>query len=153
MNATLAPLLDYWQQRNSREKLILLLGGAVLAIALIYALLIEPVATSRTRLEKSLPALRADMARFQRDLAQATGKTQATSKPDMASLLASAGLPASALKQQGDKQASLQAQGMAWPALTKLLADAQAQGWSLKQLQVRGGEASGMVDATVEWQR
>lgn len=153
MNATLAPLLDYWQQRNSREKLILLLGGAVLAIALIYALLIEPVATSRARLEKSLPALRADMARFQRDLAQATGKTQTTSKPDMAALLASAGLPASALKLQGDKQASLQAQGMAWPALTKLLADAQAQGWSLKQLQVRGSEANGMVDASVEWQR
>ncbi|PHV12150.1 type II secretion system protein GspM [Chitinimonas sp. BJB300] len=152
MNAALSPLIEYWKQRNSREQLILLFGAGILLLALLYSVVIYPIATDRARLEKSLPALRADTARFGRDLALATGKNSGQ-KTDLAGLATAAGLPKDALRLNGSKQASLHAKATAWPTITKLLADAQTQGWALKMLQVNSPDGDATVDVDVEWQR
>lgn len=153
MNSTLTSLLDYWKQRNSRERAILAVGATVLLLALLYTLLIEPVARERARLEKSLPTLRADVARFGRDLALASGKGSVSSKPDLIALAVAAGLPAGAAQMNAGKQGSLHVQAATWPMVSRLLADAQAQGWALTKLQVRSPDGGTNVDADAEWQR
>ncbi len=153
MNAAFSPLMEYWKQRNSREQAILLLGAAILLFALVYSLLIDPIATDRARLEKNLPTLRADTARFARDLALATGKGNSSQKADLPGLATAAGLPNDAVRLNGAKQATMHAKAADWPLITKLLADAETQGWTLKKLQVNSPDGDTAVDVDVEWQR
>jgi type II secretory pathway component PulM len=70
MTHAFAPIQAYWQQRNARERTLLTACAVVVGLAAIY-LIAEPIARDRARLQRSLPALRADAARFARDLAQA----------------------------------------------------------------------------------
>lgn len=64
-------LRNFWSQRAPRERLILAGAGAVLALALIYLLLIEPAATGIPRLERSLPATRTQAVHLEQLLAEA----------------------------------------------------------------------------------
>jgi general secretion pathway protein M len=50
--------LEFWQQRNSRERAILSVGAGLLALALLYGLAWLPVSNERKRLAASLPELR-----------------------------------------------------------------------------------------------
>jgi len=154
MNAALLPLQAYWKQRNRRERAILKVGGAVLLIALVYGLLIDPVNSQCERLQRSLPALRADVARFERDILAARGQSTVQNN-DLAMLAAAAGLgPQQAkLNRINDKQQALHASVAPWSALTTLLGSARSQGWQLAKLSVRAGAEPGMVDADLEWTR
>lgn len=58
-------LLRFWSERAPREKMILGTGGAVVVAALFYLLLIEPARSGIERLERGLPATRAQAARLQ----------------------------------------------------------------------------------------
>jgi general secretion pathway protein M len=58
-------LRQFWAERAPRERSILAAGGALLALVLVYWLLIEPAWTGITRLERSLPQLRANAAELE----------------------------------------------------------------------------------------
>ncbi len=51
-------LLSFWSQRAPRERLMIAAAAAVVGLALIYAVLIEPAATGIRRLERGLPVAR-----------------------------------------------------------------------------------------------
>ncbi len=65
LNVYKESLAGFWQQRDTRERTMLALAGAVIAAALIYAVLIEPALSGRAQLEKSLPSLRLQAAEMQ----------------------------------------------------------------------------------------
>lgn len=58
-------LVQFWSERAPREKALLAGGGAIAAIAVLYLLAIEPAATGIARLERGLPAMRAQAARME----------------------------------------------------------------------------------------
>lgn len=63
-------LRDFWSQRAPRERLALSAAAAVLLLAVVYLLLIEPAATGIPRLERSLPAARTQAEQLDRLLAE-----------------------------------------------------------------------------------
>jgi general secretion pathway protein M len=63
-------LKQFWAERAPRERAILLAGGLLLAIVILYLLLIEPAWTGISRLEKSLPQQRANAAELEALLAE-----------------------------------------------------------------------------------
>lgn len=58
-------LLQFWNERNARERATLAAGGIVTLLAIAYLLLIEPARAGITRLERGLPALRAQVAQLE----------------------------------------------------------------------------------------
>lgn len=58
-------LLEFWAARDVRERRMLAAGAAVIALALIHTLLVDPALTGRARLEKDLPELRQQAAQLQ----------------------------------------------------------------------------------------
>lgn len=153
MNTYLVRARDYWAQRNPRERLVLAGGTVIVAIALLYGFLLAPVQQERSRLAEALPALKANAARFARDLAQASGKTQSANMPELPGLAAAAGLPAEAIQMNPPSRAMLHAQGVSWHAVTRLLADAQLRGWQLKSLQVKAADGGTAVNVDAEWRQ
>jgi len=154
MNKHLAPLLAFWKQRAPRERAILAAGLAVLIFALLYSLIIAPVAKQRKHLEQTLPLLRAEAARFARDVASVKGQVNTASPADMALLVQSAGLPDAAHVASPDsKHASLDGKGLPWANVTQLLADARSQGWTLTRFIVKSPDGGAMVDVNAEWTR
>jgi len=66
-------LRNFWSQRAPRERLALSAAVAVLLLAAMYLLLVEPAATGIPRLERSLPAARAQAEQLDRLLAEVAG--------------------------------------------------------------------------------
>jgi len=155
MNAALAPLHQFWSQRQPRERTALLAGGAVLAVALLYGLVVAPIAKDRARLATALPQLRADSARFARDLAQAKGiSAPAAGAVDFKALAQGAGLPASTTIATPDsKHASASGKGILWTSVAQLLADTRSQGWTLSRFSVHTNDGGNTVDLDAEWTR
>lgn len=63
--------MNLWQQREPRERRLIALAAGVIAAALVYLLLVEPAATGIARLQRSLPAERAQVAALDGVLAEA----------------------------------------------------------------------------------
>ena len=63
-------LRDFWQQRNPRERSVLIAAGLLIASALFYTLIWEPISKERTRLSKSLPQLRKTAAEVEAGAAE-----------------------------------------------------------------------------------
>jgi general secretion pathway protein M len=63
-------LRSFWSQRAPRERVALGAAAAVLLLAIVYLLLIEPAATGIPRLERSLPAARTQAEQLDRLLAE-----------------------------------------------------------------------------------
>lgn len=110
-------LLRFWSERAPREKAILAGGGLVLAAALIYLLLIDPAWTGIRRLERGLPAARAQAAQLQSLLAEAgalkarpqiAAVSAAEARATLEKSLAAAGLKATRIQplSEGDLQLS-----------------------------------------------
>jgi general secretion pathway protein M len=154
MTHAFAPIQAYWQQRNARERTLLTACAVVVGLAAIY-LIAEPIARDRARLQRSLPALRADAARFARDLAQAKGLGASSAPADIAALAGAAGLPPDQahITSSDAKHGKLSGQNLPWPAVTRLLADARAQGWTLARLAARPKDNPATVDVDAEWTR
>lgn len=64
-------LRQFWSQRAPRERATLAAGAVVVLTAIFYFLLIEPAWTGITRLERSLPAARAQAAQLDSLLGEA----------------------------------------------------------------------------------
>lgn len=99
-----------WDERNPREKLLLICGGSLLALFLIYRVLWAPAAAGREQLQSMLPQMQAQLAHMTQQAAEArtlqTGALSAT--PSGSALLD--GLKAS-LAQQGLQNAQLASVG------------------------------------------
>ncbi len=54
--------LAYWQQRNARERRMLIISFLVVAAAIVYSLLIDPALSGRADLQKQIPQLRQQVA-------------------------------------------------------------------------------------------
>lgn len=147
-----ASLAQYWQQRNARERMALVACGGVVLLAILYSLLIDPVAKERARLERSLPNLRADAARFARDVNLAKGVSATGGSADIATLATSAGLDAKAAQVSSSdaKHSKLTGQALPWANVTHLLSDARAQGWTLAHLSAHSNDGI-TVDVDAEW--
>lgn len=58
-------VLQRWTSLTSRERLTVLAGAAIVALALLYLIAIEPAWRTRSRLTADLPRLRADAAQVE----------------------------------------------------------------------------------------
>ena len=61
----------YWLARTAQERKFLLVGGAVVALAIFYLVLLEPALNGRDQLRRSLPELRQQAAQLQALAAEA----------------------------------------------------------------------------------
>ena len=66
-------LKQFWIERAPRERLVLGIGGVMLAGVLLYLMLIEPAWTGIGRLERSLPQQRAQAAELDALLGEVKG--------------------------------------------------------------------------------
>jgi general secretion pathway protein M len=99
----------FWGARNERERLILIGGTGIVAIALIYSALINPALAGRKELEAKLPELRmqaAEVAQLAREAAAAgnasTVPFAVVTKESVAAQMERAGLKAQNLALTGD---------------------------------------------------
>lgn len=90
---------SFWSARNPRERSVLLIGGLLLGLVLVWLWLIDPAMQGRTRWQKNLPVLRAQVAQLQalaREVAQAPKSAEPKAAPptraSLESSLASKGL-------------------------------------------------------------
>lgn len=103
------PLADFWTARDTRERVLLAAAGAVAALGLFYALLIDPALTGRDRLNGNLPELRRQVAQLQalsREAAALSGKSAlpaaAVSEESIRAALARKGLKPRSVALSGD---------------------------------------------------
>ena len=122
----------FWEERNQRERTMLLVAAVAILVALIYLLLIDPALSGRVDLKKRLPALR-----------QQSAELQALSK-DAAALTATASAPVAKMTRE-----SLDA------ALARKGLKAQSVNFSgdLAQVQLTGASFAGIVEWLDELQR
>jgi len=99
-----------WDQRNSREKILLAVAGALFAVFLLYSILWAPAANGRADLQARLPQLQSQLARMsaEADEARTLKVSSASATPRGQALLD--GLQAS-LAQQGLAGAQLSGNG------------------------------------------
>lgn len=126
LNQSRQSLSEFWMARDARERAMLTVAAAAVALGLFYALLIGPALNGRDRLNKSLPELRQQVA-----LLQALSK-------EAAALSAKAASPVTALSEEGIKTA-LVARGL------------QPQGVTLTGDLVKVQLASVSFAGTLEW--
>lgn len=129
-------LRDFWIQRAPRERLAMLLAGAVVLAAVVYLALIEPAATGIPRLERSLPAARLQAERLDQLLAEVAGLK---AKPQVAVLappevraaleksLEAASLKATRITPMADGDLQLVFANVPYAAWSTWLADAERQ--------------------------
>lgn len=124
-------IASFWNDRNPRERNILIFGGLALLLILYYLLFIDPALSGRQDLQKQLPALRQQTAEVQ---AMSREATQLSSRPasppplltkdSIDTALSSKGLKAQNVAVTGD-MVKVQLTGASFSAITDWLADAQ----------------------------
>lgn len=67
----MSALNSFWSQRTEQEKTLMASAGALLVVALVISILIEPAWIARQRLSAELPQLRAELGQMQSQLGQA----------------------------------------------------------------------------------
>ncbi|MDC8760460.1 type II secretion system protein GspM [Janthinobacterium fluminis] len=99
----------FWQQRSEQERQFLGVGGAVAALALLYAVLIGPAVSGREALLKELPQLRLDAAEIEGLARQAAELTRQAPPPpepmsraSLSASLAAQGLTAQSISLTGE---------------------------------------------------
>lgn len=92
----------FWNDRSERERKQLALAGAVILLALIYLLFIDPALGGRKQLEKTLPDLRRQAAELQAMSTEAAALANATppAAPDMSKESLEASMASKGLKAQ-----------------------------------------------------
>lgn len=100
-------LAEFWSVRDARERVLLMVGAAVVLLGLCYALLVNPALSGRDRLNRNLPDLRQQAAELQA-LAKEAGSFSGKSAPlevsveSIKSALARKGLMAQSVALNGD---------------------------------------------------
>ena len=148
--------LAWWLARTDQERKFLTIGGAVVLVSLVYALLLAPAIEGRDSLRRSLPALRQQAAQMQTLAAEAStlAASPAPQVPPMTSdalnaSMAQRGLKAGSVTMTGE-YAKIQFNGVSFANLVSWL-DAQRRE---NRVQVQDATftalaAVGQVDATL----
>lgn len=76
-SAVVTALGDFWSERSPREKQVMLIGSAVLALVISYSILLEPALTGRARLRDELPVMQRRLAQMSADAVQARSLSKA----------------------------------------------------------------------------
>ncbi len=103
VNGRLSAPSAFWQQRSARERRVLVWGGSLLMLALLWLLGVEPALEGRERWRKDLPQLRADAAQVQalaQQLAAAPPRATGSVSPTIDKATLESGLAAQGLKAQ-----------------------------------------------------
>ncbi|QYF94992.1 type II secretion system protein M [Massilia sp. PAMC28688] len=146
----------YWLARTEKERTYLTVGGATVAGALVYMLLIDPAVTGIATLNKKLPEMREQAARVEAlareagDLArQAPPQVTPMTKEALSASLAARSLSPTSLAMTGD-YAKLQFTNVPFAGLYSWL-DAQRRDHRIEvqDLAVTAGTPLGQVDATL----
>jgi general secretion pathway protein M len=145
-----------WMARTEQERKFLSVGGAVVALALVYAIFIDPALSGSAQLRKDLPRLRQETAQLQA-LALEAGElarqpvlspTPMTRETLSAGLLAR-GMTPTSLTMTGD-YAKLQFSGVSFANLVSWLDAQRREGKVLVQDAQFGAQSpAGNVDATL----
>ncbi|WP_050808674.1 type II secretion system protein GspM [Collimonas fungivorans] len=160
------PANQYWAQRNQRERRLLAGAGALILVAVIYLLLLDPALSGRARLQKDLPALRQQAAELQSLTAKALSLSgQAAERPAaplskeaVETALKSKGLNPQSVALSGD-MAKVQLSAVAFAGLLDWLDDAQKNAhWQVVDANISAATGAnaqpGIVNATVTlWQQ
>jgi general secretion pathway protein M len=145
-----------WMARSEQERKMLAIGGAVAAIALVYAVLIDPAVSGRAQLEKSLPQLRQQAAQM-RSLALEAGElarqpavqVAPMTRDSVAASLAALSITPVSLAVTGDT-ARMQLSGVPFANLVGWL-DTQRRDAriSVQEASFKALDTAGQVDATL----
>lgn len=150
-------ILEFWRVRNSRERWIILAASALLTIALLDALLWQPLLKSRERLRRSVPELRisAEQVKTQSALAQqlkARAGSNAAQTSDLSQAISMAATAAglsknlSEVRSTDPKRVSVTLDSVAFDGWVNLLSTLQMQyGAKLESGQLEALPESGMV--------
>jgi general secretion pathway protein M len=109
INGYRAGAAAWWSARNEQEQRMLSIGGAVLALGLVWGVLIDPALSGRSKLEKELPQMNRQLAEMQglageaaQLAAQPAVQPQPLSKDGVAARLQAMGLATQNLAVTGD---------------------------------------------------
>jgi general secretion pathway protein M len=148
-------LMQFWSERSPRERLLLGLGGALLAVLLLYSILWAPAQAGRDELGGRLPAMRAELARMRqqadeaRVLAPAAVGVAATGdalRDAVAGSLGQAGMPGAQVNVAGNA-VRVQLKNVPFGAWTAWLDDARRQlKVQVAQAHITAGAPDGQVD-------
>ena len=148
----------FWLARTEQERLFLGVGGAVLGVALFYALLIAPAVDGRTRLNKAIPELRQQAAELQAlalEAASLRGQSVVPPPPmtrdSLSASLAARGIAAQSIAMTGE-YAKLQMNGVPFAGLVSWLDAQRNEGRITVQdanISVSAQATAGIVDATL----
>jgi general secretion pathway protein M len=103
-------LSDFWGERSSREKKMISIGGAVLALVVLYSIALDPALTGRAKLREELPAMQRRLAQMTAEaneahslsaIAQGVTPTGNALKDALAASLAQRGLAATQVNVAG----------------------------------------------------
>lgn len=149
----LARTMAWWSARPVREQRALALAGAVVLLALAI-LIIEGLVRERARLEQTLPALQAQLARMEDDAAELMRLRTRTPPASVAPEALVAAVSSAASARGLDLAASLGEGGVVVTgradvaALADWLAAVQSE---LRMRPVRARMAGGVVELTLAW--
>jgi general secretion pathway protein M len=146
----------FWQARTEQERSFLGVGGAVLGLALFYAVLIAPALEGRAKLNLELPQLRQQAAELQAlalEAASLRGQT-VIAPPPMSRDGISAGLTARGLTAQSitmtGEYAKLQLNGVSFAGLITWLDAIRADGRiTVQDASITAQSTPGLVNATL----
>jgi general secretion pathway protein M len=145
-----------WLARTEQERRVLVIGGAIAAALLVYALCIAPAVSGRAQLEKTLPQLRQDAAQMRAMAAEAADlarqpaqQVQPITRDSVAASLAAVSITPVSLAVTGET-ARIQLAGVSFPNLVGWL-DAQRRDARLavQEATITAQEPAGHVDATL----
>jgi len=155
-----ASVEGFWSARTEQERRFLAVGGIVVGLALVYAVLIDPALTGREQLRKDLPLLRQETAEMQALAAQAAQlgaqpatQVQPLSRETLNAALAARGLNPQNLAVTGD-YVKVDFKGVQFAGLVTWL-DAARRDERLAvqeaKISAQGGkeDSAGLVDATL----
>jgi len=127
-------LLRWWSQRAPRERIWLGAGGAVVAAALVYLIFIDPAFSGIARLERGLPAARAQAMQLDALLAevnalksqpQVAAVSAAEARAAIDKSLAAAGLKATRVQALSDSDLQLSFTNATYSTWTHWLAETE----------------------------
>jgi general secretion pathway protein M len=145
-----------WLARTEQERKLLAIGGAVAALALVYALFVAPALAGRAQLEKTLPQMRQDAAQM-RSLALEAGElarqpalqVAPMTRDSLAASLATFSVTPVSLSVTGDT-ARLQLAGVPLANLVSWLDAQRREGRiSVQEAAITAQGGAGQVDATL----
>lgn len=147
---------SYWIARTAQERKFLLVGGGVVALALLYLVLLEPALTGREQLRRSLPEMRQQAAQLDALAAEARAVAAQpapavvpVTREALAASMTASGLNPASLSVSGE-YTKVQLNGVSFANLMAWL-DAQRRDSRLlvQDAQFTAKDALGQVDATL----